>query len=471
MDQVKIKCCFCGGLTVYNQAKMCVACLQARVNIVQDIPKEVPLQICRYCEKYNRPPWLSAKLESPQLLNICLRKVKNLSKFKIIDSSFIWTEPHSKRLKIRIKVQQDIEGILMEQECIVTYVIQDTQCEDCQKSFTPHTWVAKVQIRQKADHMRTLHNFEQCIIKNNANKDFMAVKQKVNGFDVHFTDKNYAKTFVDFIHGHAPAQVKASKQLISSDFKSNIYEYKHTFVAEFVPVCRDDLIILPSTVKIYGLGRVLLCTKVTNQIRLMDVISFQCNDLKSTNFWKNPFNVFASKDRLVEFVVLDIEDKGNRKWDIEVAKSDSERFGEVTQKVWSHFGKHVNCGDIVLGYDLASMVEHEWDEGLLQNIPDVILVGKKREESKRKTKKRLPGLDGKEVSESESADEQEIENDVEGDKAEEAKEVEEVKEAQEAQDAKDAKDAKDTNDANDAKDIKEGNESKNAKEIIEAKED
>ena len=168
----------------------------------------------------------------------------------------------------------------MEQECLVKFIIQDTQCDDCKKTFTPHTWTAKVQVRQKVETMRTLYYLEQSIIKNKANKDFLAVKQKENGFDVHFTQKNYAKKFTDFIHSQAPCQVKESKQLISSDFKSNTYNYKYTYIVEIIPICKDDLIILPPKISVSGLGKVLLCTRVTTQVHVIDVVSCQKGEIK-----------------------------------------------------------------------------------------------------------------------------------------------------------------------------------------------
>jgi nonsense-mediated mRNA decay protein 3 len=44
-------------------------------------------------------------LESPELLNHCLRQIKGLTKkFKMMDAGFIWTEPHSRRIKVKITV-------------------------------------------------------------------------------------------------------------------------------------------------------------------------------------------------------------------------------------------------------------------------------------------------------------------------------------------------------------------------------
>jgi nonsense-mediated mRNA decay protein 3 len=36
---------------------------------------------------------------------LCLKKLKNLSKVKLIDANFLWTEPHSKRIKVKLSIQ------------------------------------------------------------------------------------------------------------------------------------------------------------------------------------------------------------------------------------------------------------------------------------------------------------------------------------------------------------------------------
>jgi NMD protein affecting ribosome stability and mRNA decay len=49
-----------------------------------------------------QPPrhWVKCELESKELLTFCIKKLKGLNKVKLVDAGFIWTEPHSKRLKV-----------------------------------------------------------------------------------------------------------------------------------------------------------------------------------------------------------------------------------------------------------------------------------------------------------------------------------------------------------------------------------
>lgn len=69
------------------------------------------ITFCSYCERYLQPPkyWLACQPESKELLTLCLKKIKALNKLKLIDASFIWTEPHSKRIKVKITIQKEVK--------------------------------------------------------------------------------------------------------------------------------------------------------------------------------------------------------------------------------------------------------------------------------------------------------------------------------------------------------------------------
>lgn len=67
------------------------------------------VQQCRNCLRYNRPPWAAAAWESRELLTLCLKKIPGLSKVKLVDASFVWTEPHSKRIKLKLTIQKDTD--------------------------------------------------------------------------------------------------------------------------------------------------------------------------------------------------------------------------------------------------------------------------------------------------------------------------------------------------------------------------
>jgi nonsense-mediated mRNA decay protein 3 len=104
---------FIGTAIEPNSAGRCVSCLRNTIDITEEIPKQNTLSFCRNCSRYLSPPsaWLLAELESKELLAICLRRLKGLSKVRLVDAGFIWTEPHSKRLRVKLTVQQEVSGI------------------------------------------------------------------------------------------------------------------------------------------------------------------------------------------------------------------------------------------------------------------------------------------------------------------------------------------------------------------------
>ncbi|KAG5463781.1 MAG: NMD3 family-domain-containing protein, partial [Olpidium bornovanus] len=127
-------CCQCGTSIVPNAANMCINCLRTTVDITEFIPKQVTLHFCRACERYLQPPgtWVSAQLESRELLALCLKKLKGLSKVRLIDAGFIWTEPHSRRVRVKLTIQKEVlTSTILQQIFQVEYVVSNQQCEDC----------------------------------------------------------------------------------------------------------------------------------------------------------------------------------------------------------------------------------------------------------------------------------------------------------------------------------------------------
>ena len=86
---------------------MCVGCIRTQVDLTDGITKHVTLLYCAACGRYLQPPrhWVKADPESRELLTFCVKRVKGLSKVKLVDAGFVWTEPHSKRLKVKLSVQ------------------------------------------------------------------------------------------------------------------------------------------------------------------------------------------------------------------------------------------------------------------------------------------------------------------------------------------------------------------------------
>ena len=193
-----------------NAANMCVSCLKGQVDVTEGIPKEIIIHQCRGCLKWSRPPWVTADLESRELLAICLKKISGLNKVKLIDAGWIWTEPHSKRLKLKLTVQKEVmNGAILQQSFVVTFIVRNQQCDECQASFTNHSWKAVVQVRQKVDHKRTFFYLEQLILKHRVHEKTSSIESQPDGVDFFFVERNHALRFVDFLQETVPIKCVA----------------------------------------------------------------------------------------------------------------------------------------------------------------------------------------------------------------------------------------------------------------------
>jgi nonsense-mediated mRNA decay protein 3 len=307
----KIVCCICGVVMDANNEGICEACAKKNIDITTGITKVASLIYCRTCERYKRPPWIKVERESQDMMNLCLSKIKGLNKVQLIDSSFVWTEPHSKEIKLKLTIQKELNKSLISTSFIVTFKEDWTQCEDCKKTFTPHIWRAVVQLRQKVNHKRTFLFLEQVILKHKAQNKALNIKEHPEGVDFYFSNRSQANTFCSFIHEFLPCQMKTSRQLISVDEKSNEAEYKETFRLEIAPICQDDLVILneDNYKKLGSIGPVLLCYKQIKSLKFIDPITFETLDLDNNTYWRYELKSEIDRKCLSEFLILNVEEE------------------------------------------------------------------------------------------------------------------------------------------------------------------
>lgn len=390
-----ILCCNCGvpidGTT--SAGALCYDCIKLTIDVSEGIQREGVLHTCRDCERWLSPPsqWVSANLESRELLALCLKKLRGLGKVRIIDASFLWTEPHSRRVKVKITVQQEAyEGTILQQTFEVEYVVAYQQCPDCMKSYTPNTWRASVQVRQKVPHKRTFLYLEQLVLKHQAHKDTINIKEVKDGIDFYFAQRNHAEKFVDFLTSATPIKVKKSQELISTDVHTSTKSYKFTFSCELLPICKDDLVALPLKVakSMGNIQPLALCYRVGTSVNLVDPTTLQTADLPTGPYWRSPFKSLADVGELVEFIVLDVELLGTQNGrffgaEATVARASDLGVNDKTYYCRTHLGGVLHAGDSVLGYHLTGTnfnnpqfeeVEesHTWGS----TIPDVMLVKK-----------------------------------------------------------------------------------------------
>nr|XP_043614993.1 60S ribosomal export protein NMD3-like [Erigeron canadensis]XP_043614994.1 60S ribosomal export protein NMD3-like [Erigeron canadensis] len=396
-----VLCCKCGILMPPNAANMCVKCLRSEVDITEGLQKHVIIIHCPECDCYLQPPrtWLKAQVESKELLTFCVKRLKNLNKVRLIHAEFIWTEPHSKRIKVKLRVQKEVmNGAILEQAYMVEYVVQDQMCESCSRvQANPDQWVAAVQLRQHVSHRRTFFYLEQLILKHDAAVRAIRIKQMDRGIDFFFSNRSHAIKFVEFMQKVVPIKSRSDKQLVSQDSKNNSYNYKYTFSVEICPICREDLICLPPklAVSLGNLGPIVICTKVTNSIALLDPLTLRHCFLDAEQYWRTSFTSLLSSKQLVEYVVLDVDlissevQIGGSKYmmaDVQVARVSDFGKNDTMFFIRTHLGHLLSPGDYALGYDMHSANSNDVDldkyKGLV--IPEVILVKKSYEENRQR---------------------------------------------------------------------------------------
>ncbi|KAI9228519.1 MAG: NMD3 family-domain-containing protein [Piptocephalis tieghemiana] len=367
---------------------MCADCVRNEVDITEGIPKQATIHFCRNCERYLQPPahWVVCTLESRELLALCLKKLRGLNKVRLVDAGFLWTEPHSRRIKVKLTIQKEVfAATILQQQFEVEYVVSAMQCEDCAKVMASNTWKAMVQVRQKVPHKRTFLYLEQLILKHGAHKDTINIKEAKDGLDFYYSQRSHAIRMCEFLSAVVPLKTKSSEQLISSDIHNNTSNYRFTYSVELVPICKDDLICLPHKLanSLGNISPLVLCSKVSNSLQVIDPNTLQAAEVSCPVYYRTPFPSLASVSSLVEYYVLDVELCGPRRGkyalaDVQVARVSDFGKNDTTFFARSHLGNILNAGDHALGFDLSKAnFNNDAFEALNHNgLPDVILVKK-----------------------------------------------------------------------------------------------
>ncbi|KIJ36975.1 hypothetical protein M422DRAFT_232171 [Sphaerobolus stellatus SS14] len=409
----RVLCADCGTVIEPNSANLCINCLRNSVDITEGIPKQSSLSFCRNCERFLSPPmtWTSVEPESRELLAICLKKLKGLSKVRLVDAGFIWTEPHSKRLKVKLTIQKEVfTNTILQQIFQVEYVVQHGQCPDCTRLAAKNTWKAMVQVRQKVPHKRTFLFLEQLILKHNAQKDTISVKEVKDGLDFFYSQRSHAIKMTDFLAGVVPVRMKASEQLISADTHTNTANFKYSYSVEIAPICKDDLVVIPLKLarSLGNMSQLAVCTRVGNSIHLTDPATLQTCEVTASVYWRQPFESIAAVTDLFEFTILDVDPSGHTKGkfvaaDAQVARAnaflskhnqtDDGMDEGVLDQVYhtrTHLGGILQPGDSAMGYHLSGSNFNSDEFAALSpdRIPDVILVKKAYPAARKKHKTR-----------------------------------------------------------------------------------
>lgn len=91
--------------------------------------------------------------------------------------------------------------------------------------------------------------------------------------------------------------------------KNNVFNYKYTISADIAPICKDDLVLLPKALskELGGIGPLVLVYKISTFVNIVDVLTMQTYEIDQVTYWKYAFTALCGRDRLKEFIVINIE--------------------------------------------------------------------------------------------------------------------------------------------------------------------
>lgn len=150
LTALQIPCCLCGTMIHPNAANQCNTCLAQEFDLQSKVARgpggshEIKVFQCRKCRRFQQTEksWLHVEPESQELLSICLKRLPALNnasgkgRVQLVDAMWVWTEPHSMRLKLRLTVRADHQNVQIQQRVLVELKIEWKQCPDCNREFT-----------------------------------------------------------------------------------------------------------------------------------------------------------------------------------------------------------------------------------------------------------------------------------------------------------------------------------------------
>lgn len=271
---------------------------------------------------------------------------------KLVDAGFKWTEPHSRRIKLQLKVQKEVQtGVIVQQSFVVDFTVANQACDSCTRAVSNQTWRAVVQLRQKVTHKRTIYFIEQIILKHSAHAKSSGVKQQPDGMDFFFPERSHARSFLEFLYSIAPMRCAAtpparrgrsgltparSPRQAQVGQEARLPRRAHQGVQLQVQLLRGGGAAVQGRPRLppqargqqHGcaaalprlladahplrrcagsMGRLGLVSRVSNIIQLLDPTTLRCGELGPAKYWKLPFRSIASSSNLVEYIVIDVE--------------------------------------------------------------------------------------------------------------------------------------------------------------------
>jgi len=199
-----------------------------------------------------------------------------------------------------------------------------------------------------------------------------------------------------------------------------IANFKYTFLAEMVPICKDDVVVLhdPNQRQAFGgCSPLLLCLRVASHLLFLDPMTCKLVEMSAKDYWRNPFKTVFNNKLLSEFVIINVEKvdspqyqssfRPNEVTDLRafnkqsIAMSSKLSLAKVTCvrssdlgnndqqfECLTHLGHILKPGDEVLGYDPSASTFIEHVKIKAHQVPELILVRKHYPHRKNRTKQR-----------------------------------------------------------------------------------
>ena len=148
----------------------------------------------------------------------------------------------------------------------------------------------------------------------------------------------------------------------------------------------------------------ILVYKISKFIHFIDVKTMQPFEIDKPIYWQHCFRAVLGRDRLSEFVVINIENMDNdfnssraalkqkfRQVSMEIARKEDFGVNDKTFIVNTHLGDVLNYNDTVLGYDLIQSNLNDIDEftGKDLYLPEIVLVKKTYPKQRKRQRNRL----------------------------------------------------------------------------------
>ncbi|XP_074287321.1 uncharacterized protein LOC141612443 [Silene latifolia] len=388
-------CSKCGAVfcpTNGNLCNSCLTCLNIQEDSVDGIPSSLAVKYCQGCQSYSftgRANFVPASTLSTALLNFLLRRIDiHLYRLhlSLLGASFLPTGPNPSNIKIALLLQEDaVDGLNLMKRHIINYIVAPQTCYSCSSQKPASQFTNVVQFRRCDSDKRTIGRFMLKIGSHRTHRREVALKKMElvkKGLDFYFDTIDGAITYFNFLCTRLP--IKPDKLQISPSNKDYIIP------ALVCPIGHEDLVYIRSNKVLVDLGfsgPLVICTKVTNCISLLDPLKLIERTITADEYWNEPnaFDLYKNVWDLVEYVVLDVQiiSKEDEYSLADVLVAQSEDFGrsDIAFTTRTHLGHILKIGDYAFGYDLYSRNNSNtgnMDEQR-ESLPDVILVKKRGE--------------------------------------------------------------------------------------------